>query len=127
MKKYSRLLGYFIFLSLFLGVIGCQEQITPLEPVLSDEKSGAALQKVSLTPGRYIIVFEKPVNDAAQEQIIKGAGGSFVKHLSIINGKSVYLPSQAVAALKNTTGVVLVEKDRIVQIPDPHIKGKVAV
>jgi subtilisin family serine protease len=74
---------------------------------------------ISAAPGpeRSIVVFEEAVNSAAQNALVKNAGGVVVKDLNIINGKTVLLPSRAaLGRLSRQAGVVSVEPDAVVSI-----------
>jgi subtilisin family serine protease len=77
-------------------------------------------------PGRYIVVFDGAVNEAAKESIIQGAGGYSLRYLPLINGATIWLPSQAVAeGLGEVVGVLRVEQDAIVYaLPKPENPGK---
>jgi len=64
---------------------------------------------------RWIVVFDSAVvNEPAQEALIKAHGGIITKNLSLINGKAVILPPQAVAALGKINGVIRVDIDVVV-------------
>ena len=79
--------------------------------------------KASAAAERFIVIFDETVNNAAGERLIAATGGTLLKPLSVIHGNAVLLPAQAVAALRGTEGVALIEKDRIVSLPDPGIHG----
>ena len=128
MRKIKSPFKYLFVMSIAFGIFGCQEQFSPLELDISDETSTDTDQtliagKASAAAERFIVIFDETVNNAAGERLIAATGGTLLKPLSVIHGNAVLLPAQAVAALRRTEGVALIEKDRIVSLPDPGIHG----
>jgi subtilisin family serine protease len=128
MRKTRFPFKYLFVVSVVIGLIGCQDQFNPLESITTDGTSTDTDQvlsagKASAAANRFIVIFDGAVNSAAGERFVTVAGGTLVKQLPAVNGSAVILPAQAVAALWGTEGVLLVEKDRIVSLPDPGLHG----
>ncbi len=65
--------------------------------------------------GRYIVVFDTGVNDAAKETLTKQFGGVVDKEIALLgNANVVFLPPRAVEALAGSAEVLRVEEDAIV-------------
>ncbi|MDI6784990.1 MAG: S8 family peptidase, partial [bacterium] len=71
-------------------------------------------------PGRYIVVFTPQVSDEVKAHAVAQAGGTVIKHLRLINGTAVILPTDAViAALSRRGEVKRVDEDLVY-----HATGK---
>lgn len=82
------------------------------QPPAPSEQSTAA----SAVAGRRIVIFEAALNEAARESIVRGVGGAVLKHLPLVEGAAVWLPSAAAErALEGRAGVVRVEPDLVVR------------
>lgn len=72
--------------------------------------------------GRKIVVFDGTLNEPARERLIANHGGVKVKDLFLINASVVLLPSKASEkALEQRPGVLRVDDDVFVSIPNPVI------
>lgn len=85
-------------------------------PVLLITLLAASFFALTMTAGaqnqRKIVVFSGELNDAAEDELIAKTGGTKVKNLDLIGGKSVLLPSKAAEkALLSHPGVLRVEDD----------------
>lgn len=66
--------------------------------------------------GRVIIVFKDKSDGPAREEVVRGAGGTVLKHLPLVNGAAVWLPSRAAErALRSRPDILRVEPDAVVQ------------
>jgi subtilisin family serine protease len=67
--------------------------------------------------GRYIVVFDTAVNEAAKDALMRKFGGTMDKPIELLgNANVVLLPPQAVAALLSTGLIERMEEDVIFQI-----------
>lgn len=69
-----------------------------------------------------IIQVDGPVDNLVAH--IRGRGGTVRFQYDNVNAVAVSVPNDEVAALQNVTGVTLVEKDRIVELPKPMQNGR---
>ncbi len=66
--------------------------------------------------GRHIVIFDAALDTAAREELVRGAGGTILKHLPLVQGAAVRLPGPAAErALAGRPGVVRVEPDLVVR------------
>jgi len=91
------------------------ELCTVLAVLLASFVLGLGSAQAASGGERWIVIFDDTVNEAARENIIRGAGGVIIKDLSLVNGKAVLLPLQAASALGRVSGVVRVDLDVIVE------------
>ena len=87
--------------------------------------TGAALvsQAKDEPSQRKIVVFKSGVSEEAKEDLVKKAGGVKIKDLSLIDGKAVFLPPKAEAALARQAGILRIDDDVIVEA---LVKGGIA-
>ncbi|HGJ66038.1 TPA: peptidase S8 [bacterium] len=63
---------------------------------------------------RWIVIFDKSMNEDDENKCIKESGGNFIKNIPIIKGKVITADNKKAEALKNKKGVIRIDPDVIV-------------